>query len=279
MDKFETFCYFILEREAIRVSKEAGHPWPWSSDKVFDDTYFCNIRREDDPVTKWIRENWPLFTVKDHTVAMAVARWVNKPTTLAKLRYPKGGVDKAWAYNWDLVMNHTNTPWGSAYVVSTNGKQMPKPAYILGRIRALECAEPQLRYRTLAGTHKGLMQLDGLGSFMAGQIVADLKNTEGHPLQEAEDWWTWSAHGPGSLKGMSWVLGCDRVTPTQYKSYMPRIVADVNAAELGIGGDLSAQDVQNCLCEFDKYMRVKHSEGRTKRKYNHKKSRYGKVSR
>jgi hypothetical protein len=31
---------------------------------------------------------------------------------------------------------------------------------------------------------------------------------------------------------------------------------------------LHAQDLQNCLCEFDKYERVRLGEGRPKAKYN-----------
>jgi hypothetical protein len=270
VEHFDEFCYWIKEREAIRLRKELGYPWPqWSDDPIFDKTYFCNIRREEDKVTRWIRDNWPMTTIPRHTVAMAVARWVNKPATLKMLGYPENGISPVWERNWRYIMENTTTPWGNAYVVSTNGKQMPKPAYILGRLRALECGEQQLRYRTCATAHKGLMVFDGLGSFMAGQIVADLKNTEGHPLQDAPDWWTWSAHGPGSLKGMARVLGCDRVTPTQYRNYMPRIVEGVNEAKLDIGGDLHAQDVQNCLCEFDKYCRVKYTTGKSKRVYRH----------
>jgi hypothetical protein len=37
-------------------------------------------------------------------------------------------------------------------------------------------------------------------------------------------------------------------------------------AKIGLG-DLHAQDLQNCLCEFDKYLRVKLSEGKPRRRF------------
>lgn len=279
MERYDLFCNFIKEREAVRRCKdELGQPWPWSEDRVFDQTYFCNIRREDDPGTKWIRQNWPMKSISRHTVAMAIARWVNKPDTLGCLGYPHDGITDAWAENFKRTMEFKHKPWGGAYLVSTNGRPIPKHLHILACVRALEAREHQLRYRSLAAAHSGLTAFEGLGSFMAGQVVADLKNTDGHPLQDAPDWWTWSAHGPGSLRGLAWVLGTNKVGPAGYKSVMPRLVLDVNEAKLDVGGDLHAQDVQNCLCEFDKYCRVKFTDGRSKRIYrNGRDGKYGKA--
>ena len=36
---------------------------------------------------------------------------------------------------------------------------------------------------------------------------------------------------------------------------------------IGLHG-LRAQDLQNCLCEFDKWMRVRLGEGKPKRRFN-----------
>ena len=51
----EQFIYWIKERESIRLKKDAGLPSPWTDNKVMQETYFCNINRENDNVTKWIR--------------------------------------------------------------------------------------------------------------------------------------------------------------------------------------------------------------------------------
>jgi len=57
-DNQEQLIYWINERENIRLKKEAGESPPWSSNPVMQVTYFCNVNREDDKVTKWIRDNW-----------------------------------------------------------------------------------------------------------------------------------------------------------------------------------------------------------------------------
>ena len=121
------------------------------------------------------------------------------------------------------------------------------------------------RHLTLAEAHKYLLQFDGFGSFMAAQVVADLKNTEGHPLQLAEDWWNWSAYGPGSIRGLQWVTG-SRVTPGTYEKLMKDL--HVAIEDLVYPIHMCEQDLQNCLCEFDKYMRVSTGMGRSKRGYN-----------
>ena len=51
----ETFVYFIHERESIRLRKESGLHQPWTVDPILNDYYFCNINREDDKTTKYIR--------------------------------------------------------------------------------------------------------------------------------------------------------------------------------------------------------------------------------
>jgi hypothetical protein len=124
--------------------------------------------------------------------------------------------------------------------------------------------------RTLAAAHAFLMQLEGFGSFMAAQVVADLKNTEGHPLSFAPDWWNWSAPGPGSLRGLKW-LGTPVIRGISYEEIIKELHYKVH--ELVYPIHMCEQDLQNCLCEFDKYMRVQTGTGRSKRNYDGKPSR------
>jgi hypothetical protein len=49
---------FVIEREAIRLKKEGGKRPPWTHDEILRDGYFCNVRREDDKVTRWIAKHW-----------------------------------------------------------------------------------------------------------------------------------------------------------------------------------------------------------------------------
>jgi hypothetical protein len=124
---------------------------------------------------------------------------------------------------------------------------------------------------TLGVYHDMLMQFDGLGSFIAAQVVADLKYME--PLASAADWQTFAASGPGSRRGMNRVTG---VAPTtslsegEFRAKMSFLQPALNAmlakSDL-FPRPLHAQDVQNCLCEFDKYERARLGEGTPKQIY------------
>ena len=267
----DQLIYWIQERYKILTLKEQGLPPPWSGDPVFQTTYFCNVRREDDKVTRWVRENGKYDTTMLVPLNLMVARFVNKIETLKELGWPY----KVWNEEEQLDFTHTmnqSGKWGSAYIVSTNGLRCRKGSYV-GEL--ISRAKPILAEKLVGGdfggtlhrAHRSLMTVGGLASFMAGQIVADMKNTEGFPLQEASDWWDWSAPGPGSLRGLKWVYG-HRVTPSTYKKHMNGIRPLLESKWPEGVPKVCEQDLQNCLCEFDKYMRVLNNEGRSKRKYD-----------
>jgi hypothetical protein len=121
--------------------------------------------------------------------------------------------------------------------------------------------------RTLKDAHEKLMIIPGLGSFLAAQVVADLKNTKNHPLVQAPDWMTFVAHGPGSLKGASWFKYGEpqKVRPGNFYEIFKEISEYVRLQINWFEG-ICGQDLQNCLCEFDKYCRVE-SGGHSKRRY------------
>lgn len=270
------------------MAKESNLPKPWSEDWVFQETYFCNVRREDDRVTRWIRQNWSpdYLGWGDYEYAMVVARFLNWPVTLERIsalkemhqEFPKPAAI-------ELMMQATaamgEKVWGNAYVVTTHGIPMGKAAYLCERV--LPAAYDLLgagRWRgayagsppTLARRHEELMSLEGLGSFMAAQVIADLKNTTGHPLDGATDWLTWSAPGPGSLRGLAWYFEA-KVTALGYQSAMEIVARELptKARDLlsdNVMGGVNMQDLQNCLCEYDKYMRVLSGTGRSKRSYD-----------
>ena len=266
----EALIHWITERWDILQRKNEGLYKPWSEDPTFHHTYFCNVRREDDKVTKWIRSNFLMHPEKDSLpeLNMLVARLVNKPKSLEAMDWPfcKWGAEEKRGFRATMSQKGS---WGSAYIVSTNGRSVPKHDYIQGLITAAHSQLEALPYTgTLANAHVLLTGIHGLGSFMAAQIVADLKNTTRHYLHRAPDWWTWAAHGPGSLRGAGWFHG-RYITPKEFPTALEEIREYVdehlNYENLPV---FCNQDLQNCLCEYDKYMRVATKVGKSKRKYN-----------
>lgn len=266
--------YWIEEREKIRVLKESSAPKPWSTDPIFQQTYFCNVKREDDKTTRWIRNflspyvNDPWFEVN-----IALSRLLNWIPTL-EVCLPYTGDPLVLRHDLESIEGKV---FGDAYIVSTNGRAMPKAAYLVDILlpaltAALGPLEAAVGYMgsgcTLAARHGQLMQVYGLGSFMAAQLIADFKNTDHHPLQRAEDWWSWAAPGPGSLRGLSW-LEYGSPNRASGRDFLPRIHLFKESIDkrTEISRKLCMQDFQNCLCEYDKYMRVMTGVGRSKRSY------------
>jgi hypothetical protein len=268
------FVAFVREREQVRRNKEAGQPAPWTDDPILRTYRFCNVRREDDKVTRWIRQNWTQRYRKDpdHWFAMVVARLFNKPETLAAvsmvLPFQKAFMRRAV----NALKHDGHAVFSAAYIVSTNGRKMDKVDYLLDCVldplwdnRALY---RPMQDEDLRSFHLRLTQAQGMGSFMAAQVVADEKNNPDSPLGGADDWWTWAAPGPGSLRGLNRILGNGPVKTGFSGSYFLHELnklQDITNDKTGMR--LCAQDIQNCLCEFDKYERVRLGEGKPKQRY------------
>ena len=258
-------AYWINERENIRRRKEAGEDKPWSDDPVFRHTYFCNVHREDDRVTRWQAQHWRKhYPHPNYELAIVMYRLINWPDTLERLGFP---------FEWSVskylqeMRAIEGKKWGSAYVITTHGQKMPKDQFVM---EFLDTAAPFL-YETRGFTscshaYEHLKSLNGLGDFLSAQIIADLKNTEGYPLSEASDRHHFCAPGPGSLKGLSWAMD-ERITPKYFHAAIHILYEEVMPLVAAENRPIDFQDFQNVMCEFGKYMRVATGTGRSKRRY------------
>lgn len=103
---------------------------------------------------------------------------------------------------------------------------------------------------------------------MVGQIVADIKYAG--VLKDAPDWMTWTVSGPGSRRGLNRVMGFDLGkgwNDRNFRAAMLILRERVNDTLPSWMEPLHAQDLQNCLCEFDKYERVRLGQGRPRSLY------------
>lgn len=259
--KVQELAYWITEREKIRKAKEAGQPPPWTEDSILANYRFCNVRREDDKVTRWIRQNWsvPHAGHTNMLLAMTMARMVNRIESLQLLGFPEVWDPDQFKCEASLTIMRGNKFWGNAYTISTCGRKMPKEEYVadhvLSRVYDIQLAMTKLDKPTLEYYHSMLMNsVDGLGSFLAAQVVADLKNTPLHALRSARDWWAWAAPGPGSKRGL------DRFDGGRKGAFLSRLQAAACAVAQHIPAEIAnamdMQDWQNCMCEFDKYLRI-----------------------
>lgn len=127
-----------------------------------------------------------------------------------------------------------------------------------------------LRTNTREAVARVLGGLYGWGSFMAGQVVDDWSWTP--LLASATDHYTWAPQGPGSVRGHNRVMGYPLTQRIGDEEWQANLQAFRHAIITDLGeefSDLTLMDVQNCLCEFDKYERARLGEGRPRALYHH----------
>lgn len=257
------FWGWITERENVRVRRQYGHPRPWSSDVIFQTQHFCNVRREDDRITKEIHaviRSHGVVPVEDMPYWYTIARMFNKPETLdrAMTAWFNGA---HWPTHLKRVRAEGHKLFHVAYVVSTCGKSMDKVDYV-GRV-TLDVARLDVPRVGLQKAFNELVMVDGLGSFMAGQIVADLRNSGYLVPEDKAEAKFWCVSGPGSIKGLKYIFR--NFSARHFTSYIDELYLQMPEEIKRM--DLHAQDLQNCLCEFSKYMRIYNDEGGRRRQF------------
>jgi hypothetical protein len=280
--------YWVAEREAIREKRAAGLPKPWTKDSILRSYRFCNVCRRDDTVTQWIEqkviaryETSPLLWLQ-----LALARYVNWPGTLTALMevglWPEVPARVNLRGIGEFIDERAGIgekTWTGAYMIRAEsnpnaewydwGKGRYVAEIVIGGLweRRKE-VEPKLR-GSIREAHETLMTGYGWGSFMSGQVVADLAYSP-HWLALAPDVNTYAPLGPGSRRGLNRLLArpLSSVIRQDDACLLMRMLRARVMADLGEKfARLNLHDIQNCLCEFDKYQRVKLGEGQPRSGY------------
>lgn len=264
----EEFFQTANERERIRIRKAQGVPREgWTEDKAFQTYYFCNVFREDDKTTAWLRENIrSKVRGKVRTVqAVAGFRWFNKIET-GELIAP---VLKK--YGWDsklikaALKGHEN-PFTGAYII------MPKPGVSQKKLAAvcdvMDCLDADVvirlaqKEKSLEAAWIGLMQSPGMGPFMAYEVITDLFYTP--VLSHAQDSLTWANPGPGAMRGLKWIF--PKITRLGMITEMRNLLA-LSDEMFEHDRPWDMRTVEHWLCEHDKWCRATKLGQRQKRRY------------
>ena len=280
---------WAVKREALRKNKEAGKPrFQWTDDPILQKYRFCNVRRFDDRVSRWLIKNVLLEehierNLDEFILFAALCRWVNWPPTIQELMT----ADLGLGTNSGLDLERAGAAvdyrkglgckaWTGAYMVraprkgSTKGKGHFIAVDVVknGLGPALPAIKEALKTNSCYETFKAIRASFNHGDFMAGQIVADLGYTS--LLRNATDTYTWAPQGPGSVRGLNRLLGLPlkrRWLDDDFCGILRGLRKDLIEALGPEYESLTLHDVQNCLCETDKYLRVKAGEGRPRATY------------
>lgn len=191
--------------------------------------------------------------------------------------YPQKKIDWAKVGRFVDKLGQTNKVWTGAYMIRAPKKKGAKKGAFVAREvigkhfrklmpRLLGLLDSGPTYQEVWRT---LQTAENFGSFMAGQVAGDWTYTE--LLKDASDLKTWAPMGPGSIRGFNRIIGNPKIRQRpDDKLWQEKLVKWRAAIVKRLGPDyvnLTALDVQNALCETDKFLRVKLGQGRPRAKY------------
>lgn len=273
---------YARERYNIHLRRLDGEPPPWTEDLILRQYRFCNIFREDDRVTRWMREHLtrPLGADASKQLRAAIVfRWFNKIETGELLRDLLVGA-------WDTEVARDRlkarvaegqTILGAAYMIkSLIG--VNKVDGLLDSIDQVNKDIPDLaadavHHQSLEQLHTALIGYPYLGPFMAYEMVTDVRHSP--LLFNARDTHSWASAGPGAARGICRVLGIPLGSLT-HNSPADRAAMNTHMRDIlmlaGSMPDLwpgnwpawEMREVEHTLCEWDKYERARLGEGRPK---------------
>ena len=264
--RVEDFNDFMVERHNIFIRKEINNdPYPWSNDAILTDYSFCNVYRELDRVTIWIRENWrePYADHPNLPFAMAVARQINWPDTLQEIGFPtEWRPQHVKNIMQDRMANKQKVYTGAYMLTGTLGGT--KIEQTVDKILTPLYANFPCDFSSIENSWKSFLPYAGFSDFMSYEVVTDIRHTKW--LKDAPDIMTWANPGPGAMRGLNRIFG----RPLDSKQKKPLFIQEMRDLLALLNNEplpLEMRDIEHCLCEFDKYERARLGQGRPRAKY------------
>ncbi len=263
------FNNYMIERHSIYERRAEGQAYPWTDDPILKEYSFCNVYRELDRVTIWIRENWrePYADHPNLPFAMAMARQINWPDTLEEIGFPEHWNPERIKAIMQGRLNRKEKVYTGAYMLTGTLGGTKVEQTIDKILTPLYEMPPRIISNSLEETWKRYLPYPGFSGFMAYEVVTDLRHTK--HLENAEDIMTWANPGPGAKRGLNRIHGRElekSIPKAQLISEMKELLDLCNMAPL----PLEMRDIEHCLCEFDKYERVRLGQGKPRAKYKPK---------
>lgn len=225
--------FFEIANERVRIYtlKEFNMPKPWTEDPIFLDSYFCNVFRQDDKVSKWIINNL-LIPYANHPqlwASIIMCRMLSRMETLQILKDENcliGDYKKAYSILRGMQMCGTSIFTGAFIINSkTSNGWTDKVTYLFNtltyfnklRLDGSFGKEPDLDNSELTFDeylfHENSMynvwslfkEAPGIADFMAYQYTCDMTYADRYLKNNIDDQ-HWTKLGLGAVRGMNRML-------------------------------------------------------------------------
>lgn len=286
MDYMKYYEY-IYDRQLIfhkkEVLKEKG---PWTEDPILKNYHFCCVRREDDKGSKYLVKTItsnPDLSFKNKFFNIVAYRWFNvyglfenifdKPLDYETFDFKH--------YEEMLDSKKGGKLFNEAYLIIQypfNASHRPKHKHVqilfrlewlADQIKNKGFVERFLMFEDYKNQLDWLMEINGVGYFIAFQLLLDLEYT-GELKHNGDDW---VIMGPGAIFGVNWLIKSTTFKEKLDFTYMLRDDQDKNFKKLleDKGKDwfairsksnfyenpnLSICDIEHNLCELNKYLKL-----------------------
>ncbi|MEO6888819.1 MAG: nucleotide kinase domain-containing protein, partial [Ktedonobacteraceae bacterium] len=290
-DRLDLFWQFICERQCIWHGRFVQKlPPPWTQDQIMQSERFTNIYRELDPGTQYV-------------IQEILEKEAPKPdkifNTMLYRLIGRSESHKALGFQWLAVFDPAQLervlkeirekgepPFTGAYMVSayTSMGSKDKVENVVRLFALLDQSFGNFygrieRSSSPAEVYEVLRSAHGFGNFLAYQVLVDLLyplrvygNVPLLPYSHND----WASPGPGALRGIKMLLQEDvDVEPLEVMCWL-RQHQHEEFQRLGLDfpflsdendrvQDISLANIQNCLCEFHKYIKISEGTGRGRR--------------
>jgi hypothetical protein len=257
-DKALTFIEFVVERHKIWEARQRGDEQPWTSDETLATRKFTNVFRVLDPGSQFVLTDLlePGINDVDLLARLFLYRYTNLPATWLHMRDKLGRYPLARDMNSSLVdiikAKDGNVFSGAYMIIPQPGKSGDKVTMVVEL--AARLVDDGIAARVLASKkrqeqHSILMEMYGVGAFLAQQVLTDWGYCRPPDLENS-----FVAPGPGSWKGARELAGEKSDTVEVIRWAHETMIQQYDCPKLGQRLP-SLMDIQNCLCEFSKYVR------------------------
>lgn len=298
------FWQFAADRQAIFDKRRRGEPPPWTSDPVLSEHRFTNCYRAADRVSQWLIRN-VLYNEQasrattEYVFRALLFRMFNNINTYRALLAGLREHPSLSSFNSERYARIINQyaqsggqVWGNAYMITP-----PKTIYgrgegakVYGWLSILDSmVRDGMMYRipvmsSMEEVYAALRSYPTVGDFFAYQWTIDINYSPATDFNESD----WAMPGPGAIRGANKLLAQSSDHRLHGTAVATRVIEHLYWEQyimLGnrgifpftyLGGQRPLQfiDLQNLLCEFDKYTRVAMPELQQSGTYSRIKQRF-----
>lgn len=297
---------FVTERYKIHIRKDfLKQKAPWTNNPILSQYKFCNIRREHDRQSQYLIKNIstnPCLSLEDKIVNSFYFRAWNNWDTMkdlggpwtAKCLYSSHIKEQVRPIYQQLASEDPDRKWWSSAYNQGGTKQawrypdpnekinkeddIPLRVFHIGPwLKEHNTIEKLLNASDQKVAFEAIREIQGFADFLAYQIFVDLTYIEDFPFSENE----FVVAGPGCRNGLNKLFDdYDGLTLEEALFWLADNIDEIFnkihppfwAGRLFV--DLPQEDrffsvmcLENCMCEFCKYIRTVEGNGRPRVKY------------